>query len=133
MSSCIFGLRLSSWVLCSKAAANAVSDLSKRTEDLGARDGFWGFFQARNDTSHEWTTPQSALSQEDVKRTVTLDLSLGSERVASFSVAAVTTDRAIPTFLGIKAVGITKDMDRKRRSDMDCVGHDWGRDDADRE
>ncbi|KAF5702503.1 toxin subunit, partial [Fusarium mundagurra] len=112
--------------LLKRAAAGAVESLRNKKEGLGARDGFWGFLEARHDLGFEWARFKSVLSQTSIKRTGTLDLSslasrlpfwarTANVRLESLTVALSTQDSDIKDDLSLKAVGVVKDAKGKQQ------------------
>jgi hypothetical protein len=110
--------------LLKRAAAGAVESLRNKVEGLGARDGFWGFLEARHDLAFEWSTFKSVLSQTSIKRTASLDLSslasrlpfwarAANVRIESLTVAMSTQDVTIQNDLSIEALGVVKDTGDK--------------------
>ncbi|KAF7555142.1 hypothetical protein G7Z17_g2363 [Cylindrodendrum hubeiense] len=57
-----------------RSVAGAVSQQCKRIENLGDRDGLWGFLEPRNELSNEWYSFKSTLARSDLGQTATLDL-----------------------------------------------------------
>ncbi|KAI5465016.1 hypothetical protein BGZ63DRAFT_379198 [Mariannaea sp. PMI_226] len=101
-----------------RSAAQAVAEQCARQENLGERDGLWGFLEPRNELSGEWYSFKASLAQKGVDRKATLDLGAAiasrlpfwardkSINIESLCIVITGGDADLPKDLRIPALGV---------------------------